>query len=102
MGGSQHAAIGMDDGNQNIDRKAAQLQNTKLDSLRDDDQNMAASAGIIFNAFKDLKVPVFFTLQMLFPVTVAVIRIMVRNDHSAKPFFLQQPDIFLHGHPGIQ
>ena len=102
MGWPQNAAVGMDDGDQDIDRKAAQLKDTKLDSLRDNDQNMTAAAGIVFDAFKDLEVCVLFVLQMLFPVTVTVVGIMVSDDHSAKAFFLQQSDIFFYRYPAVQ
>ena len=66
MGRTEHTAIGMDDGNQDIKRQAAQLQNAQLDRLRDDNQNMPGTDGVIFDSFKNFKIRIFFILQIFF------------------------------------
>lgn len=101
MGRTEHTAIGMDDGNQDIKRQAAQLQNAQLDRLRDDNQNMPGADGVIFDSFKNFKVRIFFILQIFLPETVAVVGVVVCDDHAAEAFRLKKLYIFLHGNPAV-
>ena len=63
---AQDSSIGVDNGNQDIKRQAAQLQNAQLDRLRDDNKNMPGADGVIFDSFKNFKVRIFFILQVFF------------------------------------
>ena len=81
---AQDSSIGVDNRNQDIKRQAAQLKNTELYGFRHDHKNVAGAKGIVLNALENLEVCIFFILQVFFPVAVAVVGIMVSDNHPSE------------------
>ena len=81
MGRAENTAVRVDNGNQDIKRQAAQLQNTELYGFRNNHQNMSGTQGIVLNTLENLEISIFFILQVFLPIAVAVVGIMVSDNH---------------------
>ena len=74
-------------------RHSPHFQQTDLNSFRHDHQDMTRITRIIFNPFQYNKICMLLSFDILFPVTVSVIRIMIRDYHSLESLFLQNFNI---------
>ena len=74
----------MHDIDQDLHRQSTKLQNFQLNGLRHDHQNMSCINGIVFNPLQHYKIFIFLILDISFPRTIAIIRIMIADQHTVK------------------
>ena len=96
MGRPEHSAVSVNQIDQKCQGHPPHLQNPHLHTLRHNHEDVSRVSGIIFNPFKHHKICMLLSLYMLFPVTVAVIIIVIRNDHTLKTMFFQNCNILVH------
>ena len=87
---SKNSAITMNQIDQQRQRHSPHFQQTDLNSFRHDHQDMTRITRIIFNPFQYNKICMLLSFDILFPVTVSVIRIMIRDyPFPWNPFFFR-------------
>ena len=74
----------MHDIDQDLYRQSPKLQNFQFNSLRHDHQDMSCINGIVFNPLQHYKVFIFLILNISFPRTITIIRIMITDQHTVK------------------
>ena len=93
---------------QNLGDYASHLSMTLLldilysEYFRQNYQKMSCIVCIILNSLQHYEVRILFSFDVISPVSVTIIRIMVRYQHSLITFFLQNANIFFNSDFSIQ
>lgn len=91
---SENSSVSMYDPGQQFYRHPPHFQNTRLYTFRQNYQKMSCIVCIILNSLQHYEVRILFSFDVISPVSVTIIRIMVRYQHSLITFFLQNANIF--------
>ena len=96
MGRPEDAAVAVDQIDEEGQRHPPHLQETHLHTLRHDHQDVSRVTGVILDPLENHKICVLLSFDMLLPVTVPVVCVMVRNNHSLKSLLFKQCNILFH------
>ena len=99
---SENSSVSMYDPGQQFYRHPPHFQNTRLYTFRQNYQKMSCIVCIILNSLQHYEVRILFSFDVISPVSVTIIRIMIRYQHSLITFFLQNANIFFNFDFSIQ